>query len=256
MSKKNVKLEIVYLPVDALEEYEGNARDHGEEDVKAIQRSIEKFGFDDPIGIWSDHNVIVEGHGRLMAAKALGMKEVPCIRLDHMTDAERKAYGLAHNKTAELSRWNFGKLEMELSGLGEFNMGDFGFGFSNGSSDFGVVTNPEDEYGGDDDASMAANNTSCFNYRVIAGSTTLSYHAQGLAIDINPRYNPYVTFAADGSAQISPENGVPYADREMFFPMKIDRNDLCYQLFTAHGFEWGGDWDTPLDYQHFEKPVS
>lgn len=151
MSKKDVKLEIVYLPVDSLEEYEGNARDHGEEDVAAIKRSIEKFGFDDPIGIWSDHNVIVEGHGRLLAAKALGMKEVPCIRLDHMTDAERKAYGLAHNKTAELSRWNFGKLEMELSGLGEFNMGDFGFGFSNGSSDFGVVTNPEEEYGSNDE---------------------------------------------------------------------------------------------------------
>ena len=150
MSKKDVKLEIVYLPVDDLEEYEGNARDHGEEDVAAIRRSIEKFGFDDPIGIWSDHNVIVEGHGRLMAAKALGMKEVPCIRLDHMTDAERKAYGLAHNKTAELSRWNFGKLELELSNLGEFNMGDFGFGFSNGSSDFGVVSNPEEQYGGDD----------------------------------------------------------------------------------------------------------
>ena len=150
MSKKDVKLEIVYLPVDDLEEYEGNARDHGEEDVAAIRRSIEKFGFDDPIGIWSDHNVIVEDHGRLMAAKALGMKEVPCIRLDHMTDAERKAYGLAHNKTAELSRWNFGKLELELSNLGEFNMGDFGFGFSNGSSDFGVVSNPEEQYGGDD----------------------------------------------------------------------------------------------------------
>lgn len=150
MAKKDVKLEIVYLPVEALEEYEGNARDHGEEDVAAIRRSIEKFGFDDPIGIWSDHNVIVEGHGRLMAAKALGMKEVPCIRLDHMTDAERKAYGLAHNKTAELSRWNFGKLEMELSGLGEFNMGDFGFGFSNGSSDFGV-SNPGDAYGAGDE---------------------------------------------------------------------------------------------------------
>ena len=149
-SKKDVKLEIVYLPVESLEEYEGNARDHGEEDVAAIKRSIEQFGFDDPIGIWSDHNVIVEGHGRLMAAKALGMKEVPCIRLDHMTDAERKAYGLAHNKTAELSRWNFGKLELELSNLGEFNMGDFGFGFSNGSSDFGPVSNPEEQYGGDE----------------------------------------------------------------------------------------------------------
>lgn len=151
MAKKDFRLEIVYLPVESLEEYEGNARDHGEEDVAAIKRSIEKFGFDDPIGIWSDHNVIVEGHGRLMAAKALGLKEVPCIRLDHMTDAERKAYGLAHNKTAELSRWNFGKLEMELSGLGEFNMGDFGFGFSNGSSDFGVASEPETDYGAGDE---------------------------------------------------------------------------------------------------------
>lgn len=149
---KDFKLEIVYLPVEALEEYEGNARDHSEEDVAAIQRSIERFGFDDPIGIWSDHNVIVEGHGRLMAAKALGMKEVPCIRLDHMTDEERRAYGLAHNKTAELSRWNFGKLEMELSSLGTFNMGDFGFGFSNGSSSFGVVEQePDTEYGSGDE---------------------------------------------------------------------------------------------------------
>ena len=148
--KKNVKLEIVYLPVESLEEYEGNAREHGEEDVLAIQRSIEKFGFDDPIGIWSDHNVIVEGHGRLMAAKNLGMTEVPCIRLDHMTDAERKAYGLAHNKTAELSRWDFGKLELELSNLGEFNMGDFGFGFSNGSSDFAPVS-AEVDYGAGDE---------------------------------------------------------------------------------------------------------
>lgn len=142
---KDFRLEIVYLPVDALEEYEGNARDHTDEDVGAIKRSIEKFGFDDPIGIWSDHNVIVEGHGRLLAAKALGMKEVPCIRLDHMTDEERRAYGLAHNKTAELSKWNFGKLEMELSSLGSFNMGDFGFSFGGNSTGFEPVSNSEEE---------------------------------------------------------------------------------------------------------------
>lgn len=109
-----------------------------------------------------------------------------------------------------------------------------------------------DEYAADDNASMAANNTSCFNYRVIAGSSVLSYHAQGLAVDINPQYNPYVTFGADGSASIEPENGQAYADREMFFPMKITHDDLCYRLFTEHGFVWGGDWDTPKDYQHFE----
>ena len=142
---KDFKLAIEYLPVDSLEEYEGNARDHSEEDVAAIKRSIEKFGFDDPIGIWSNHNVIVEGHGRLMAAKALGMKEVPCIRLDHMTDEERRAYGLAHNKTAELSRWNFGKLDMELSSLSSFNMGDFGFSFGSNNATFEPVNNETKE---------------------------------------------------------------------------------------------------------------
>ena len=110
-----------------------------------------------------------------------------------------------------------------------------------------------DDYNGDDGASMAANNTSCFNYRVVAGTTTLSNHAKGLAIDINPQYNPYITYGADGSQYIEPENGQPYANREMNFPMKIDHDDLCYQLLTAHGFEWGGDWDTPKDYQHFER---
>lgn len=110
-----------------------------------------------------------------------------------------------------------------------------------------------DDYGGDDAASMAANNTSCFNYRVIAGSDALSYHALGLAIDINPLFNPYVTVSADGSEHIEPENSLAYANRDMFFPMKIDHDDLCYRLFTEHGFEWGGDWDTPKDYQHFEK---
>lgn len=70
------KLKIEMLPVDALNEYEGNARQHGETDIAAIKASIEKFGFNDPIGIWGE-NIIVEGHGRLMAAKDLGMTEVP-----------------------------------------------------------------------------------------------------------------------------------------------------------------------------------
>lgn len=129
---KDFKLEIVYLPVDALVEYEGNARKHTPQDVEAIKRSIKQFGFDDPIGVWSEKNVIVEGHGRLQAAKELGMDTVPCIRLDHLTEEQRRAYGLAHNKTAELSSWDFGKLDLELKNLGNFTMSDFGFGFSGG----------------------------------------------------------------------------------------------------------------------------
>lgn len=140
---KDFKLEIVYLPVDALVEYEGNARKHTPQDVEAIKRSIKQFGFDDPIGVWSEKNVIVEGHGRLQAAKELGMDKVPCIRLDHLTEEQRRAYGLAHNKTAELSSWDFGKLDLELKNLGNFTMSDFGFGFSGG---FTPVQNTGDSF--------------------------------------------------------------------------------------------------------------
>lgn len=120
------KLKIEMLPVNALNEYEGNARQHGETDIAAIKASIEKFGFNDPIGIWGE-NIIVEGHGRLLAAKDLGMTEVPVIRLDHLTEEERRAYGLAHNKTAELSMWNFEKLDLELAGIKSFDMSLYGF---------------------------------------------------------------------------------------------------------------------------------
>lgn len=109
-----------------------------------------------------------------------------------------------------------------------------------------------DEYQGDDHLSMLDNNTSCFNYRVVDGTTKLSKHAYGLAIDINPYYNPYVTYE-NGAEVVSPEGSEPYADRAGNFPYKIDENDLCYKLFKAHGFTWGGEWNSCKDYQHFQK---
>ena len=110
-----------------------------------------------------------------------------------------------------------------------------------------------DEFEGDDTASMLANNTSCFNYRVVEGTTRLSNHAKGLAIDLNPFYNPYITYNKDGSTNISPEGSEAYADRNSSFPYKIDENDLAYKLFKEHGFTWGGNWNSVKDYQHFEK---
>lgn len=112
-----------------------------------------------------------------------------------------------------------------------------------------------DEYGGDDNLSMADNNTSCFNYRVVEGSTKLSKHAYGLAIDINPFYNPYVRYNEDGSLHIDPQGSEAYADRSAGFPYKIDENDLCLKLFKEHGFTWGGDWNSMKDYQHFQKTL-
>lgn len=109
-----------------------------------------------------------------------------------------------------------------------------------------------DEYDADDTLSMLDNNTSCFNFRPVEGSKNLSKHALGLAIDINPFYNPYVTYPK-GQIRISPQGSEPYADRSQDFPYKIDKNDLCYRLFTEHGFTWGGNWKTLKDYQHFQK---
>ena len=90
-----------------------------------------------------------------------------------------------------------------------------------------------DEYDADDEASMADNNTSCFNYRTVPGRTKLSNHSYGYAIDINPLYNPYVR-TGGGKELISPDNAVPYADRDADFPHKIDKNDLCYRICVEH----------------------
>lgn len=109
-----------------------------------------------------------------------------------------------------------------------------------------------DNYNGSDERSMEANNTSCFNFRMMTGSTNkVSKHGYGMAIDINPLYNPYVK-----GNMVEPASGRKYAftrDKRTDIPMKIDRNDLCYKLFIQHGFHWGGEWKNSKDYQHFEK---
>ena len=119
--------QLVTLKISDLKPYEKNARKHEAADVAAIAKSIEAFGFNDPVGVWGPQNIIVEGHGRVMAAKQLGMTEVPCIRLDDLSDEERRAYALAHNKTAELSTWDAELLPLELADLPSYDMTEYGF---------------------------------------------------------------------------------------------------------------------------------
>lgn len=109
-----------------------------------------------------------------------------------------------------------------------------------------------DDYGANDELSMAANNTSCFCFRSVAGSTRLSKHAKGMAIDINPLQNPYVR-KKGGKTIVQPTAGAPFANRSRRFDHKIGKQDLAYRLFTEHGFKWGGAWRSVKDYQHFEK---
>jgi poly-gamma-glutamate synthesis protein (capsule biosynthesis protein) len=103
-----------------------------------------------------------------------------------------------------------------------------------------------DAYGGSDDASMAADNTSAFNCRPVQGTTTWSQHAYGLAVDINPRLNPWLH-----AGRIDPPNGAAYADRSLQLPGMIHDGDAVVMAFAAIGWPWGGNDRTTKDYQHF-----
>lgn len=119
-----MELKIEYVDINSIKPYEKNAKLHPKEQIEQIKKSIEQFGMDDPIGIWKDE--IVEGHGRLIACKELGYTEVPIIRLDHLTDEERKAYTLAHNKLTMNSDFDFNILDAEIAEL-DIDMSEFGF---------------------------------------------------------------------------------------------------------------------------------
>ena len=119
-------LKIEYLPIDTLTPYEGNAKEHPQEQIDQIIASIEQFGMNDPIGIWGDERLVVEGHGRLLALQQMGETEAPTIRLDHMTDDQRRAYTLAHNKTTMNSGFNMEILNAELESI-DIDMTEFGF---------------------------------------------------------------------------------------------------------------------------------
>ncbi|WP_353669114.1 M15 family metallopeptidase [Marinomonas sp. THO17] len=116
---------------------------------------------------------------------------------------------------------------------------------------------PIEFYGGNDHASMRENNSSAFNGRAVFGGKRWSLHAYGAAIDINPVQNPFIRIEADGSAQIYPQESAYYAvNRLQYRPGKAARLGMSEEVverFAEHGFFiWGGDWNAPIDYQHFQ----
>lgn len=114
---QETKLKVEYIKVDDLKPYEKNSKIHDKANIEAIKKSIEKYGFNDAIGIWGKNNLIVEGHGRWLACKELGIEEVPCIRLDHLTEEERREYTLLHNKTTMMTDFDLDLLSEELADL-------------------------------------------------------------------------------------------------------------------------------------------
>ena len=120
-------MEIIKLNINDIKPYKNNAKIHTTEQIEQIKKSIQEFGMNDPIAVWGKDNIIVEGHGRLEALKELGYTEVDCIRLDHLTDEERKAYTLAHNKLTMNTDFDFDILNIELTDIENIDMSDFGF---------------------------------------------------------------------------------------------------------------------------------
>lgn len=120
-----MKLKVDYIPIEQLKPYEKNAKIHTPEQIEQIKNSIQEFGMNDPIGIWGEENLIVEGHGRLIACKELGFDEVPVIRLDSLTDEQRRAYTLVHNQTTMNTGFDLDVLNEELDNI-DIDMSDYG----------------------------------------------------------------------------------------------------------------------------------
>lgn len=144
-------MKIEDISIEKLTMYDKNAKKHEEKDISIIKESIEKFGFNDPVGVWGENNTIVEGHGRVLAAKELGIKTIPCIRLDYLSDEERRGYALAHNKTAEFSQWDFNILDAEIAELNNIDFEKLGFEVEkidadDFTTDFKISDNEKSEY--------------------------------------------------------------------------------------------------------------
>jgi ParB-like chromosome segregation protein Spo0J len=121
-----MELKIEYVPIDSIKPYSKNAKLHPAEQIEQIKKSIQEFGFKDAIAVWN--NEVVAGHGRLLAAKELGMKELPIVRLDDLTDEQRRAYALVHNKLTMNSPFDDGILSEELDNILDIDMSMFDLG--------------------------------------------------------------------------------------------------------------------------------
>lgn len=148
-----MKLQVEYVPIETVQTYENNAKLHPAEQIQQIKESIRQFGNCDPIGVWhdpeKDADVIVEGHGRLIALTEMGETEIPIIRLDHLTDEQRKAYALVHNKLTMNSDFDTDTLLSELDDILDIDMSDFGFDFDDSDDEPADIS--DDEYEEPDD---------------------------------------------------------------------------------------------------------
>lgn len=120
------ELKIEYISIDKLAPYDKNTKVHTKKQIEHIANSINKFGFNDPLGVYGENNIVLEGNGRIEAARLLGMTEMPCVRLDHLSKDEMRAYVIAHNSLNLETGFDDGALYAELKELQDFDFENFG----------------------------------------------------------------------------------------------------------------------------------
>ena len=167
-----MELKVEYVDISTIKPYKRNAKTHPKEQIEQIKKSIQEFGNCDPIGVW--HDEIVEGHGRYLALKELGESKIPIIRLDSLTDEQRRAYGLVHNQLTMNSPWDLPALDLELADL-DLDMGEFGFNLLDDD-----YTKPdevkEDDFDEEPPAEPKAKRGDIYllgNHRLMCGDSTL-----------------------------------------------------------------------------------
>ena len=119
-------MEIIKVNIEDIKPYKNNAKLHPQEQIEQIKKSIQEFGNNDPIAI-DENNVIIEGHGRHLALKELGYKEVEVIKLSHLTDEQKRAYILIHNKLTMNTGFDLDILSKEMKAISSIDLGEYGF---------------------------------------------------------------------------------------------------------------------------------
>ena len=120
------ELKIEYIDIEKLNHYENNSKIHTKEQIEYIANSIKEFGFNDPLGIAGEDNIVLEGNGRVEAAKVLGITKIPCVRLDHLSKEERQAYVIAHNSTNLETGFDLSILQKEIDALPKYDFSMLG----------------------------------------------------------------------------------------------------------------------------------
>ena len=244
-------MQIEYVDIDSIKPYENNTRLHTTEQINQIMESIKEFGNNDPIGVW--HDEIVEGHGRYEALKKLGYKEIPIIRLDNLTDEQRKAYGIVHNKLTDNSEFDFSKLDAELEKLKDIDMSQFGIEIEGGVVSSQEILEDEIPEPPEEPKSKLGDIYQLGNHRLMCGDSTneddvnkLMNGEKANMLFTDPPYNVNITEKKKKILHCNEynelENDNMAQDDFLEFLNKVFKNandslkdDASYYVFTCQG---------------------